>query len=189
MSEYLVAYTMIGITLGIYLYLFHYERQSKFAEDLYKTLQGEKPWHYRVRERLVIPGAISLITICWPLAIYIVIWNFIKKKMRDKAKKTQYLFLCKIEHLEGEYSVDAIEAQNIYVDPQNAVPKIPFGHLNKAWSDFIENKLHGDKLHKFTIPKNCLHSEYSHMFDEDIKGYALVRNGKIIAEFVTESYQ
>jgi len=189
MNEYVAGYLFIGLSIGFYLFLFHYERPSPFAEDIYKALHGEKPWHYRIREKLVIPGAITLITLCWPIALYLIFIDFLKKKMKDIEKEPPYSFICRIEHILEECSIDAVEAQNIYVDPQNSVPKIPFGHLNKAWNDFIKNKSPQDKLYKFRTPKNILYGEYSEILDEDVKGYVLVRNEKIIAELITESYQ
>ena len=94
MTLYLQIYVGIGLAISLGLYLFQYERPSQFAKDIDKAIHGERPerpWHYRLREKLVIPGAILLITVCWPIAIYMAIKDLIDKKMNRDKEEIEYL--------------------------------------------------------------------------------------------------
>jgi hypothetical protein len=188
MIEYLKLYGAIGLVIGFGLYFFQHQRPSQFAKDIQKIFQEERPWHYKLRERLVIPGAILLIAVCWPIAIYMTIEDLIKKKMKHLENEVEYPFIARKEFLLEECNIEQIEAQHIYVDPQGATPKLPFGHLNRAWVDFLSTKESSDKLRKFTSPKDTPYGEYGDLLEKDVQGYALVRNGEIISEFISECY-
>lgn len=187
MIQYFFWYVLLGIVIALYLYIFQYQRPSAFAKKVYENLESKKPWHYTLREKLVIPGTMIFITTCWPIALYMILKDLIQKLTINKQKSDTYSFIARHEHVQEECSVADVEKQNIYFDPQNAVPKIPFGHMNKAWSNFIFKKLPSDKLHKFIASRNSTCGEYSKSIENDVRGYVLIRNGKIIAEFIYES--
>jgi hypothetical protein len=53
------------------------------------------------------------------------------------------------------------------------VPKVPFGHLNRAWGKFLSEFgfEDGNELWYFEVPKGSSTGEYD-MFDGPISGYA-----------------
>ena len=188
MIFYLQIYCVLGMILGVGVYFCQYEKSTQFSLRINKSIYGDKKWHYKVREKLAIPGVILLITLCWPIAIYMVITELIKKKMNNQSEKSQYSFIARKEDLLEECDILNIEIQNIYLDPLGAVPKTPFGHLNKAWTQFISHKTLGDKLKIFRSPKSILYGDYGDLLDTDITGYVIVRDGEIVSEFIYESY-
>jgi len=52
----------------------------------------------------------------------------------DKSK-----FSVKCEHLQEHMTVPEIERCEVITDPLNAVPALPFGHLNSAWQTFLSD--------------------------------------------------
>ena len=80
------------------------------------------------------------------------------------------------------------EASSYVNDPLGTVPALPFGHLNQAWSNFLSNMLDPeDELWSFHIPKGSKCGMYGMDSSGDIAGYAKLRNGQIIEEFITEN--
>ena len=191
MTLYLQIYIGIGLVISLGLYLFQYERPSQFAKDIDKAIHGERPerpWHYRLREKLVIPGAILLITVCWPIAIYMAIKDLIDKKMNRDKEEIEYPFIARPQYLLEECSRSQIEAENIYSDPLNGVSSLPFGHMNKAWVEFVNQLSSEGKLHRFKTPKDTPFGEYGELLEQAVEGYAITCNGQIVCEFINESY-
>jgi len=185
---YLQIYMAMGLVMSLGLYLFQYERPSQFVKDIDRAIYGERPWHYRLREKLVIPGAILLITVCWPIAIYMVVMDLIDKKMKTENEDIEYPFIARPQFLLEECSICQIEAENIYSDPLNGVSSLPFGHMNKAWVDFVNQLSLEGKLHRFKTPKDTPFGKYGELLQEAVEGYAITRNGQIVSEFINESY-
>ena len=188
MTMYLQIYIGIGLVMSLGLYLFQYERPSQFTKDIDKALHGERSWHYRLREKLVIPGAILLITVCWPIAIYMGVKDLIDKKGKIENEDIEYPFIARLQFLLDECSVGEIEAENIYSDPLNGVSSLPFGHMNKAWVEFVSQLTLESKLHRFKTPKDTPFGKYGDLLKEAVEGYAITLNGQIVIEFIDESY-
>jgi hypothetical protein len=188
MTLYLQIYIGTGLVMSLGLYLFQYEHPSQFAKDIDKAIHGERSWHYRLREKLVIPGALLLITVCWPIAIYMAVKDLIVKKMNSDEKENEYPYIARPQYLLEECNIGQIEAENIYSDPFNGVSSLPFGHMNKAWVEFINQLSQEGKLHRFKTPKNTPFGEYGELLEEAVEGYAITRNGQIVCEFIHESY-
>ena len=98
MISFLFFYFTLGVMLAAYLYLFEYEKPAPFVNEIYKALDGERSWHFKLREKLVIPGAILLITISWPVAIYMLIENCYKNR-KNSEKKYEPQFTARIENV------------------------------------------------------------------------------------------
>lgn len=187
MNFYLMSYIGIGICIGIAMFIYQYRSSSDFERSIEEAIHGRRSWHYRLRERLVIPCTIILIAICWPLALVFLIKELMPEKHRDNKTIVEYPFIARNQFLFDEKSIESIEAENIYSDPLDAVPKIPFGHLNSGWELFKSKMLDGDKVHVFKTPKNTTYGKYGSSLEDDVHGYALVRNEEIVAEFIYES--
>jgi hypothetical protein len=72
-------------------------------------------------------------------------------------------------------------------DPLGKVPNLPFGHLNKAWGRLLAEMTEpADQLWSFFIPKDSDFGPYRSV-SGDVRGYAIVRKGKIVGELVVES--
>jgi hypothetical protein len=80
------------------------------------------------------------------------------------------------------------EASSYVNDPLGTVPALPFGHLNQSWGNFLSNMPEPeDELWSFHIPKGSKCGMYAMDSSGDISGYAKVRHGQILGEFITEN--
>ncbi len=180
------SYLAIGAIISGAMYLIYYEPKSQFAKDVDEALNGSRSWHYKLREVLVIPCTLLLITAVWPLALWMIIVEWQKKRNIKPKKTTAELFAVKPHFLLEKVTIAQAEAQEIYLDPLGVTPVIPFGYLYDAWSAFKTSFKDGDELWTFIVPKGEPIGEYEILSDAEMRGYALVRNRKIVGEFVCD---
>ena len=69
-------------------------------------------------------------------------------------------------------SVNEIEHRERVDDPLQAVPNLPFGHLNDVWMQFLQKRQSGDSLWSFAAKWESWGSH------EQLAGYVLVRDGQ-----------
>lgn len=101
--------------------------------------------------RFILPiiGSI-LITVLWPLWIYMVFeeWN---SKRRRKKREIESEFRIDRTHLQKEMNIAEVEFAERITDPLGAVPDLPFGHLNSVWVSFLESRPANAQLWSFEI--------------------------------------
>jgi hypothetical protein len=91
-------------------------------------------------------------------------------------------FAVKRSELKHRISLHEIEDSEIVGDPLDAVPNLPFGHLNMAWRTFLQDRLEGDELWSF---KSQWQSSWGQK--EIRSGYVIVQQGKPGAYFLTDT--
>jgi hypothetical protein len=187
MLTLICGYLGLGAITSLSMYFIYYEPKSQFSSAIDEVLNGKKSWHYKLRESLVIPGTILLITVVWPLALWMVIKDRLDKKNRKLKKSPEELFAVKTNFLIEKLSIGQVEAREIYLDPLHATPQIPFGYLNSSWEKFKLTITDEDELWSFLVPKGEPVGEYEMPIDFEMVGYALVRDGRIVGEFVCEA--
>ena len=141
---YLVLYLAIGITLlGTVLVQVYLDRKrSKSAKDLADAFvpdSDELSLAKRIFKKIIQPifGGALIIT-AWPLAlIYVAIDLFVSA--RKKKTKEPVKFAVSEDDLKEKLSIAEIEDRELISDPLNAVPNLPFGHLNSTWVKYLEN--------------------------------------------------
>jgi phosphogluconate dehydratase len=84
-----------------------------------------------------------------------------------------------------------VEAKAIVSDPKGRVPNLPFGHLHSGWIKLLGQLEKGDSLWSFKTPgwtasKGERGATQWAIPRDVVSGYAVVRNGKVKAEFLTE---
>jgi len=181
-------YTLPGLSYsGLHLYKQYRERPSDFAQELLKVIGKEKTLVDKVLNVLVYAIAVICILLGWPLFF---MWAFYQSK-KDAAfeiEQNKPNFNCAPEHLISKIDPHDAEIANYVIDPLGTVPPLPFGHLNKAWGNFLANLLdEEDELWSFHIPKGGKCGKYRFAASSDIQGFAKVRHGEILGEFITES--
>ena len=161
-------YLLIGLTLTGTLYAW-----SKLKKNL-EQVGSPMSW----QEQAV--GHLALLLI-WPLALGM----FLHERLFDRPKPTPIYrtWTATPESLIEKLAVNSIEQQQIYSDPLNAVPPVPFGHLHDAWQRFCQTLQEGDQLWSFKIDTR----------EDDgldylnrrgiVEGYAVLRSGEISGEF------
>lgn len=186
--DYLLLYMAPGIFMGAYLLVKAFQdRPSDFAKGLMKVMGKEITLIDQLKECGVYSFALVCVLIGWPGFL---IW-FIKDKKGEVARQEWQEkpdFECAPEYLIAK--VDPVDAEiaSYVIDPLGTVPLLPFGHLNKGWVNFLAEMLEpDDEMWSFFIPKGSECGRHRFAASSDIRGYAKVRDNKILGEFIFES--
>jgi hypothetical protein len=181
-------YTLPGLSYsGFHLYKEYQDRPSNFAQDLLKAIGKEKTLIDKLLNLLIYAIALVCISLGWPLFF---IWAFhqSKKEANLEIERNKPDFNCAPQHLISKVDPHDAEIASYVIDPLGTVPPLPFGHLNKAWGNFLADLMdEKDELWSFHITKGSNCGKYSFAASSDIRGFAKVRNGEILGEFITES--
>jgi len=162
------------------------DRPSEFARGLMKVIGKEVSLVDQLKEGGVYCLALICVLLGWP---GFVVWFFKHKKDEAANQAWQALpdFECAPEYLITEVNPIDAEIASYIVDPLGTVPPLPFGHLNKGWASFLSDMTDDkDEMWSFYIPKGSKTGKYQFECSSHIRGYAKVREGKILAEFITE---
>jgi len=186
--DYLLLYMTPGIFMASYLLVKALQdRPSEFSKGLMRVMGKEITLVDQLKECGVYCFALLCVLIGWPGFL---IW-FMKEK-KDEVARQEWQekpdFECAPGYLIAK--VDPVDAEitSYVTEPLGTVPAVPFGHLNKAWGNFLSNMLdEEDELWSFHIPKGSKTGKYQRECKSDIRGFAKVRNGAILGEFITES--
>ncbi len=186
--NWLYGYLVIGaLTVIFFLLLSYKERPSKFARDVMAALGHGSAIKQNIQDTLMYSIATLTIVISWPGFL---IWAAKKKleSMREVKRKDEPRFTCKPEHLVRKVDPIQAEEENMIHDPLGMTPKLPFGHLNAAWTNFLANFGFEDEneLWYFEIPPGTKTNQYLTSTNL-VSGYAKVVKGKIVNEILVES--
>jgi hypothetical protein len=180
-------YTLPGLAYVIYNMIKLYrERNSKFVNDMLLAIHNKTSTQKRIEDSIAFGAAAICILVAWPAFIA---WWLLQK--RDKAEalddEDEDDFTCNMGNLVSEVTPIEAEVFNQVHDPLGKAPKLPFGHLNKAWGCLLAEMTEpADQLWSFFIPKGSDIGTYLTATSE-VRGYAIVRKGKIVGELVVES--
>ena len=185
--DYFFLYIVPGVVIAACLLINAWrERPSEFARGLMKVIGKEVSLVDQLKEVAVYCLALTCVLLGWP---GFVVWFFKHKKDEAANQAWQALpdFECAPEYLITEVNPIDAEIASYIVDPLGTVPPLPFGHLNKGWANFLSDMTdERDKMWSFYIPKGSKTGKYQFECSSDIRGYAKVREGKVLAEFITE---
>lgn len=187
---WLCLYTSPGLAYALYNLLKEYfNRPSDFVKNMLEAIgQAKKK---SLLDHLLEAFAYAMATLCialgWPAFF---IWARIKAKEEAdrELEEDELQFICMPQYLVAKINPLDTEAASYVNDPLGLVPALPFGHLNKAWGNFLSDMLdQEDELWSFHIPKGNKCGMFGMDSSGDISGCAKVRRGQIFGEFVTES--
>jgi hypothetical protein len=181
-------YFLPGIFYVSYHLLKEYrDRPSEFARDLLAAMGRTRGIKDVLGDILVYTIASVLILSTWPA---VAVWSFFKKR-QDAAREIENSkpdFNCSSQYLISVVDPHDAEVVSYVIDPLGHVPSLPFGHLNKAWGTFLSEIMDpADELWSFHIPKGSKCGRHGLAASGDIRGFAHVRSGEILGEFITES--
>lgn len=181
---YLYWYLGIGTVFLAVIFISHQLTKSSTDDRLSELLQAADPrrdrWWWKPLNNVVVPilAAVMVLTV-WPIAIY---WK--AKEMVDarriKNEEPHKEFEVTNDHLQKQWTAAEIESAETVVDPLDAAPRIPFGHLNPAWETFKQSIQDGDQLWAFSAPWT---SEWGRKEVRD--GYVILRGETIGPYFLT----
>lgn len=180
-------YTLPGLAYVIYNMIKLYrERNSKFVNDMLLAIHNKTSTQKRIEDSIAFGAAAICILVAWPAFI---VWWFMQKRDGPNAidDEDENDFICNMGNLVSETTPIEAEVFNQVHDPLRKVPNLPFGHLNTAWGRLLAEMTEpADQLWSFFIPKDSDIGLYRSV-SGDVRGYAIVRKGKIVGELVVES--
>ena len=181
---WLYAYLTLGSLIAlIYLSIELKKRYFGFASKMMGAIRPES-----TKDKILTPVVLTLAAILFALFYpFIALWFYLQKIKVHRDSNTEMLspeYRCGPQFLIAKKTAQDAEQENSYSDPD--IPPIPFGHLNKAWLNFINELAPNEELWSFLIPNG--QSEYFKGQDivGQISGYARIKDGKIIREFLIE---
>jgi hypothetical protein len=185
--ELLAIYTLPGVSYALFHLAKEYlNRPSEFARDMLAAIGKKRS----VADHLISGFAYTIALLCiafgWPLfGIWAIFQS--RKEAALEIERNKPDFNCLPEHLICKVDPHDAEIASYVIDPLGTVPPLPFGHLNQGWVNFLAEMLEPeDEMWSFYIPKGSKHGKHRFVASSDIRGYAKVRNGEILGEFITE---
>jgi hypothetical protein len=194
--DWFLLYVGIGAisfpVLRLLVYVFHRkESPSVWAQEVIAALEKEKSLGDRIKKTIVWFGSVMMFCLIWPIAVMVGLYALFFDKQTPHYKSDEPRFTCQKDSLIKQVHPLEIEAASYVTDPFRRVPDAPFGHLHHGWINLLtqidpEDQLWSFKTKgwqtskekdgetKWAIPRGV------------VTGYAVVRNGKVKAEFLTE---
>lgn len=145
MIDYIIGYLVIGAVSLLITYAITHLDNSEEAKDLREMRKRIEPKSKNFKEQiinqLIVPIiALILALIFWPAALIWVIKDRLERRAyKNREEKEPEIFKVKKGHLKEKVSIEDVEALETVMDPLDAAPKIPFGHLNSAWQELKKN--------------------------------------------------
>jgi hypothetical protein len=180
-------YTLPGLAYVTYNMIKLYrERNSQFVNDVLLAPNKKTSTQKRIEDALVYGIASICILVAWPAFI---VWWLLQKRNESDAidDEDENDFICNMVNLVSQVTPIEAEVFNRIHDPLGKVLNLPFGHLNKAWGRLLAEMTEpADQLWTFFILQGSDIGIYRSV-SGDVRGYAIVRKGKIVGELVVES--
>jgi hypothetical protein len=189
---YLVSGGVLLASLRLYNEFFKKkEDKTNWVKDVLESLEDSKPKSLSVRQVVKVILFVMLVLMVWPFAIAVAIKETIFPSRNEFRLKPEDYFKCKKNCLVKKVIPQEVEAKAIVSDPKGRVPNLPFGHLHSGWIKLLGQLEKGDSLWSFKTPgwtafKGERGATQWAIPRDVVSGYAVVRNGKVKAEFLTE---
>ncbi len=119
---------------------------------------------------------IGFASILWPIMLS---YRAFAKYEKHKVKRNQK-FRIQPNDLKRQFSISEIELLEHVVDPLNAVPNQPFGHLYLAWKKYTEDIKKDDLIYEFSTTWTTNWGQ-----KEQLSGYVAVKGKMIGSYFLT----
>jgi hypothetical protein len=195
LSPYLIGYLGIGVVVLIAVFVQH--RLSSDSDLLFskKSILESNPsknkvWLIFASTVLVPVLAVLGIVGLWPFLIAMFVQD--RRLLQERRNFENYPdFGVQRKDLISKLKQAEIETNERVVDPMHAVPEVPFGHLNPAWTAFVQTMTDGDVLWSFRShwvnrwKDTELHVGYVWVNGQDIKGHFLTEHRAIEGQEAT----
>ena len=193
---WIVTYLVSGgvIVGGIRIYNDFFKKKedkTNWVKDVLESLEDSKSKSVNFVQALKVAIFVLLVLMIWPIAIAVAIKEVLFPTKNEFRLKPEDYFTCKKSHLVKKVNPQEVEKQAVVIDPKGRAPQIPFGHLHPGWIKLLGQLEHGDSLWTFKKPgqkppkADDKGSTQWSVPRGGVSGYAVVRNGKVKAEFLT----
>ena len=194
--QWILGYLFLGVVfIGVARLLvkvFHKDNQSKWVKEVLAAIEQEKSPKEKRRQLIKDSALGAFIIVVWPIAFGVLVKEFGKDRQPSPILNEPPPFKSTKEALLEVVNPLDIESKSVVLDPLGRVPQLPFGHLNLGWQELRAQLRPGDVLWSFATPgypNNGTEEDKRPRYSRPtnvVKGYAVVRNGKIVHEFLSE---
>lgn len=185
----LAIYLGVGGLILAVIYVHHRLTTTERSDWVNAALRASDPERHTLRYRIladaVAPTLAALfIWALWPIALAMAAkWRLDarrdeRRSNEERAARENRPAVEKSELIE-RFSIEAIESKETIVDPMNAAPALPFGHLGASWVAFRSKLTPQDEIWSFSAVRSDEWGAH-----EQTAGYAAVRRGVIVAHFI-----
>lgn len=180
---YLYGYLSVGLVVLTFVFVADRLSKKKGYTTTYELFESMEPDRerrtYRILVDTIVPFlAACLIVLVWPVAIYMKVTEP-EKSERETPFKIPREFAVERQHLLERLTVQEIEQRELVDDPIRAVPDLPFGHLHRAWKEFLNGYPESGELWSFSAV-----GEWG--WRQELRsGYVKVQDKAIGAHFLT----
>jgi len=181
---YLYWYLGVGLAALAVVYGAHRLKKGKKSEslrDLFESVNPDrKKLSYCILNNVVAPTLAAILVVAvWPVAVYRQFKEMLQKTDGTEIEEERE-FAVERHHLQEHLTVQEIERREAVIDPLKAVPELPFGHLNAAWQEFLNDNADGGELWSFSARRQTTWG-----CKELRSGYVVVRDGAPGTHFLT----
>ena len=182
--RYLLGYIAIGMCFFVVVLVTHRISTRSGSDPASKMMESIHPERkssgYELMENIVLPSmAAMFVFVAWPALIYMKT-NEILFPAKAESLIEPMRFAVAEADLLLKLTVEEIEQLERVSDPLNAMPDLPFGHLNAAWTKFIAGCGPEDAVWSFSADWT---SEWDRK--EIREGYAIVKEEGVGPHFLT----
>jgi hypothetical protein len=151
---YGAVYLGAGITTLLVVLAANWQSLRPDPQSLESLIEAANPqpktvW-YRIRAKVLAPllGG-TLMVLLWPVVPVMKLKQWWDERQAEIRRKED-VFKVQRQHLLERLTVAQIEAREIVEDPLQAVPALPFGHLNAAWCELVAGLAPEDECWSFS---------------------------------------
>lgn len=194
--QWILGYLLVGVVLigvaRLLVKVFHKDNRSKWVKEVLASIEQEKSPQEKRRQFIKDSAVGALIIVVWPIAFGVLVKELGKERQPSPILDEPPPFKSTKEALLEVVNPLDIESKSMILDPLGRVPQLPFGHLNLGWQKLRAQLRPGDVLWSFATPGSINNGaeddkrpRYSGPTNV-VKGFAVVRNEKIVHEFLSE---
>lgn len=189
-GAYLATGLVFLILARLLVKLFYKDKRSNFVKEMMTAIDNDRSPAEKRRKFFKSVAVSGLAIAVWPLTFSILINELRDSSISEFEDGGEPKFRCETKDLLEKVNPLEVEAGAKVLDPLGRVPDLPFGHLNKGWLRLRRKVRPGDVMWSFRTSGYMPHADGPGPRYEGphsvLAGYAIVRNGKIVAEFLTE---
>ncbi len=180
---YLTGYLAIGVVVILVVFISAWLSDGLEWPKLDPEIEwADLDWWGKLKMSAVLPLLVIFVITAWPVALYAKAQDILasrKAKADKEADEEARKFSITKADLVRQMTVEEIEQQERVTDPMDAVPDLPFGYLNAAWSQFKGNLVADDLIWAFS-------AQYNHEWGggQIREGYVIVRGDIIEPHFL-----
>ncbi len=180
---YLTGYLAIGVVVLLVMFISAWLSGMREWPKWETEIEwADLDWWGKLKISAVLPLLVIFVITAWPVVLYLRAQDILasrKAKADKEADEEARKFSITKADLVRQMAVEEIEQQERVTDPMGAVPDLPFGYLNAAWSQFKGSLEPDDSIWAFS-------SQYQNDWggEEIREGYVIVRGDRIGPHFL-----